>query len=411
MNLRSERITGYRRRRGLPPMESKTARESTRKTARRTITSPTIGSLFDIMHDNAGLSLFVPPLFWTDHHTRLLDCRFVQVPPMATQGPLSRPPPRSSQAFPLKSSLPTSLSGDDISAMYEALTVLMSPNQLQKSKNTSMKNLMSQLYPHKLTEPGEGGNLPMEFGNRRYFDAVGYQLVWDHKMPNYFPFGSTPPRKQLGGKSPILAYIVSPSNLDWQRRTRYFVTYLGPGGVLNIPVHRWNHLRYKQLRAKDPNENAYLVGCIIAMAQNKSQGSRIFGRGTRVNLISIEEETKSFIVYKTTVSAAFLAKFHDPAATPAGNSELVVEYTKVPTWPLMGLKERLSNALGVEFQDSFYLPPGRREQAGPMAGSPKRKRDPLSEMLNTSFSESIEPDVRRRMTGKAPRFEEEDDSP
>lgn len=292
----------------------------------------------------------------------------------------------------------------------------MSPDRYHSTKNLAMGNLMRQLYPDKLSEPIEGQNLHIEFGDRRYLNAIGYQLIWDRKMPNLFPLGPMATRivNEKGHhypRSPILAYM-SLSHLDQQKRVR-FGTPLGPRGTLNIPVHRYNGLRVRQILAEDPNEDAYMIGLIIAMAQLKSQGNRIFGQGMRVNLISISEEDRSFIVYKTLVPAAFLAKFHDPAAVPAGNSELVVEYTTVPAWPIEGLKDRLSDALVLEFQDNPYAASGNKglTRAGltPKTDSQKRKREAFSDVLNTSFSEDREPDVRRRLSGKAPRLEERRD--
>lgn len=301
--------------------------------------------------------------------------------------------------------------------MARSIDIVMSPDRYHSTKNLAMGNLMRQLYPDKLSGPIEAQQLHMEFGNRRYLNAVGYQLVWDRKFPNFFPFSSTGPQivNQQGGwypRSPILAYM-SLSNLDNLRRIR-FGTPLGPRGTLNIPVHRYNGLRVRQLLAKNPSEDAYFVGLIIAMAQLRSKGSKIFGQGIRVNVISIVEGDRSFIVYSALVPAAFLAKFHDPFSVPAGNSELVVEYTEVPAWPLQGLKERLSNALGAEFQDNFFAAPRNtgvsRIGLVPKPDSQKRKREVLSDVLNASFSETREPDVRRRMSGKAPRLEEKKDS-
>lgn len=298
--------------------------------------------------------------------------------------------------------------------MGRSLNMIMSQTHYHTTKNVAMASLMRQLYPNKLSQSLEGQNLDMEFGSRRYLNAVGYQLVWDRKMPDLFPYAprSTGIVKSRGGyypRSPILAYM-SLSHLDQQKRIR-FGTPLGPRGRLNIPVHRYNGLRVQQLLAEDPNEDPYFVGLIIAMAQMRSRGSRIFGQGIRVNVISMVEEDRSFIVYRAVVSAAFLAKFHDPFALPAGNSELVVEYTEVPAWPLEGLKERLSDALGPEFQDSYAASGSKglpKAALAPYTGSQKRKREVFSDVLNTSFSEAREPDVRRRLSGKAPRLEEED---
>ena len=47
-----------------------------RRPCRRRITRAEPGSLYDILHDHAGTSLYVVPICWTDQHTRLLGVRF-----------------------------------------------------------------------------------------------------------------------------------------------------------------------------------------------------------------------------------------------------------------------------------------------------------------------------------------------
>lgn len=51
--------------------------------------------------------------------------------------------------------------------------------------------------------------------------------------------------------------------------------------------------------------------------------------------------------------AAFLTMFHEPHKTPKGDSEVKIGYTHVPVWPVLGLKERLGQALGREVVGDF----------------------------------------------------------
>ncbi|GJC91094.1 hypothetical protein ColLi_13932 [Colletotrichum liriopes] len=55
---------------------------------RRRVFRPDEGSLYDLLYEHAGLSLFVRPICWTDLHLRLLDAKFIELPPCDTPVPL-----------------------------------------------------------------------------------------------------------------------------------------------------------------------------------------------------------------------------------------------------------------------------------------------------------------------------------
>jgi hypothetical protein len=102
-----------------------------------------------------------------------------------------------------------------------------------------------------------------------------------------------------------------------------------------------------------------------------------------------------------------------------------ISYTPVSFWPILGLKERLSQALGPEIAgDSIYDDPNHIGFWHPLLESQSRSpvyhpvslkrrraaREPLSQMLNSSFEEEppsspddrpvLSPAAKRRRTAR-----------
>ncbi|OBS15718.1 hypothetical protein FPOA_13501 [Fusarium poae] len=78
----------------------------------------------------------------------------------------------------------------------------------------------------------------------------------------------------------------------------------------------------------------------------------------KLRIITHDNETREFIVYTGNVTKSFLRKFHHPFRAPrddgdAASPGLRIEYTRVPIWPLVGLRERLGKALGHEIVGAF----------------------------------------------------------
>ncbi|KAF9770608.1 hypothetical protein IL306_011826, partial [Fusarium sp. DS 682] len=70
---------------------------------------------------------------------------------------------------------------------------------------------------------------------------------------------------------------------------------------------------------------------------------------------------------------------------------LRIEYTRVPIWPILGLRERLGKALGQEIVGSFNPDEIETWEKDPeKPGGEKRKRDVLSAVVNSSFEEDTE---------------------
>ena len=123
-----------------------------------------------------------------------------------------------------------------------------------------------------------------------------------------------------------------------------------------------------------------------------------------------EDEDEAFIAYTATIPAAFLSMFHEPHKTPVGDAQVHIEYTHVPIWPVLGLKERLGQVLGRDVVGNFDETNLETFDDGeltpiPEAVSPKRRREVFSEVLNVSFTEDHEPGRENGM-GKRRRLEE-----
>ncbi|KAI8411169.1 hypothetical protein FOFC_07763 [Fusarium oxysporum] len=78
----------------------------------------------------------------------------------------------------------------------------------------------------------------------------------------------------------------------------------------------------------------------------------------KLSILTHDTDTLEFIVYTGYVTKEFLENFHDPFKAPlndddAAVSGLKIEYTRVPIWPILGLRERLGKASGQEVVGSF----------------------------------------------------------
>jgi hypothetical protein len=76
-----------------------------------------------------------------------------------------------------------------------------------------------------------------------------------------------------------------------------------------------------------------------------------------MRILTHDTETSEFLVYTGHVTAKFLDRFFDPSGafyeedgTIAG---MKIEFTRVPIWPILGLRERLGKALGEDIVGSF----------------------------------------------------------
>ncbi|KAK3388661.1 hypothetical protein B0T20DRAFT_457251 [Sordaria brevicollis] len=354
---------------------------------------PDEGSIYDIMHDNQGKSLYVLPVCWTDLHASLLGASFTEGAPIVT--PVPEPiPGRWLDPSPLARQLTDQLH-----------TLVRSEASMTRifCKNMAMKNAMAIFFPDRLANPKMNAELDIYFGHRVFRKAVRIPCLW--KTPNASSFATIPtlpnnsfcvpenpndsfyapnspyePQKpeivQETPNMPILAYI-NKSQVAFIRQNLFRVVQT-PDNV-NAAVASLQALRSKHLIPADADQDPYLVAMMVSMAQarfypdvpcsqksdsqqsTRSSNGRPFLMGkpdfvdTKVTIIAHDEGMENsprFLVYTATVTADYMERWLYPLKVPQPSKKakkqisLDITMTPVPFWPILGLKERLARALG-----------------------------------------------------------------
>jgi hypothetical protein len=339
-----------------------------------------MGSLYDIMRDYSGTSLFVLPICWTDLHAELLGARFVELDPILSPVP-----------GPRHCGWNACGPSQTAASLSRELTTLLSAEITRPyCKTRAIKNIMSTLFPSVLSRPKSSAELDMFFGGRVYRKAVRLPVLWKYSDStcNSFDSASTRPAASFGklqassssltciasANQPMLAYV-DRTHLAAIRQNLFRICPGPPDGDrLNLPVLRLQRLRSKPLVPTNADHDAYYVSILLAMAQAhfyeeaakpSSQSSSRSGfsgksidmlpenfRDVKVQLLTHAENTADFVVYTAVVTATFLQRFARPSKapetkTPGGDDGGIrIELTHVPVWPVLGLKERLGKALG-----------------------------------------------------------------
>ncbi|KAL2022136.1 hypothetical protein VTK56DRAFT_5965 [Thermocarpiscus australiensis] len=424
---------------------------------RTRITRPEPGSLYDIMHDHAGTSLYVIPICWTDLHSRLLGAHFAERPAIV------KPVPNLATGRWLE---PSTMAQKLTAELHTLVQQETSPTQCFR-RNRAIKHVMSTLFPSTLSRPKSSAELNLYFGQRVFRKVVRVPCIWRSPSSADTSFDSAPTLPSTsftpvpkGGESvmeyapnkPILAYL-SKGALAAIRKNLYGAAR-GPGNTPNEPVARLQRLRSKMLIPANVDHDPYIVAVLLAMAQahfyhepssrqsSQSQSGSRCGRkpirmpppsfrDVKVQLITHDEGNDSspnFIVYTAVVTVTFLKRFMFPHKAPISEDGrdfgMEITYTPVSFWPVLGLKERLAKALGREIAgdpmdgdpdhiglwDSLLEPQPRPVYAAVTAKRKRADRTPLLEVLNSSFEEEppsspddlpvLSPSTKRRKTAR-----------
>ncbi|KAL9480877.1 hypothetical protein ACSS6W_005663 [Trichoderma asperelloides] len=350
-----------------------------RRAARRR--RPQKGSLRDILRENSGTSLFVRPIGWTDLHASLLGVRFCELPACDTPRPCNLPgsPPTQGHMRPS----PT------ITKLSDALTeILLLSSGIPKPTSTAVKTVLMTLWPTAFAKWQPLPDLNIYFGDKIYHDVVRVQALWNFPshpsalssqssvatIPARPVSSSSSPPVHCTANLPMLCYI-GKYQLASIRKCIFRVA-TGPDNNPNIPVQRLQQLRAKLLIPADADKDAHFVGIFLAMAQRhfytppirtsiresslglqKLNSRRPDFQDVKMRILTHDNETSEFLVYTGHVTAQFLDRFFDPSGayydedgTIAG---MKVEFTRVPIWPILGLRERLGKALGEDIVGSF----------------------------------------------------------
>ena len=137
------------------------------------ISRPSKGSIYDILHEHAGTSLFVRPVCWVDLHAKLLGARFHELPCCDTPQPTGIAGFSPSRGSARPSQTMTSLS--------DALTEILLPAALHPVlTSNAIKTILSTLWPASFDRPQLLPELHLFFGDRVYRDAVRTQVMWSY---------------------------------------------------------------------------------------------------------------------------------------------------------------------------------------------------------------------------------------
>ncbi|KAK1760229.1 hypothetical protein QBC47DRAFT_2493 [Echria macrotheca] len=405
---------------------------------------PEEGSIYHSLMIHANESLFVLPVMWTDRHTELLGVRFLERPPILTPVPANVP-----GRWIEPSDLARSITRE--------LHVLSRVEKKQPAsarllrKTNAIKHILNSFFPP-LPRPRANLDLDLFFGNKVYRHAVRAHCIWKtvNGVNSHYGAGLTKYPNLYWGDDhtvdyaphqPLLAYL-SRSQMKVVRE-HLFKVVRGPGGAPNEPVKRLLKLRSKMLMPDREEQDVYIAALLIAMAQNhfyrptsmpKEPGSQEGipppkvttvahpqFREIKVQVIMHEEGTSNwpnFIVYSTVFTKEFLERLRYPEKACGVTSGfeypegIEIDYTNVPFFPLLGLKERLAKALGrevggdphywdpekIEFWDELVeepqpvyravTPVHSRVAVNSSVSKRKRKvRPALSEVLNSSFED------------------------
>ncbi|KAI3392980.1 hypothetical protein diail_4929 [Diaporthe ilicicola] len=402
------------------------------------ITRPEPGSLYDILHENQGESLFIIPICWQDQHARLLGVKWDH------DATIRRPVPdfnsMSSKYPPRPTRVATDLSRD----LTTILAADPSPLQL-----TALKSVMSTLFPAALSRARSELNLEIRFGDQVLKRGVRVPLIWKQYDQNSrsFDSASTKLASSYGRIPGSSQQSFASQNTDWSRsssqqwsdqpvlafinrahlhqvRSNLYRVMPGPNNSVNVPVDNLQKLRCKRLIPQNLDQDSYLVAIMLAIAQwqcysqrsrnssrwssqNSSQTSQAGHeacipqpafRDVPVKIITQDHHTAEFVIYNAVVTAVFLKRFACPSKAPdladVQTDGLNINVTRVQIWPVLGLKERLAKALGPEIAgdlachdtaDTDIETWETEQERAFRLGNLKRKREALSQVFNHSF--------------------------
>ncbi|KAF4496712.1 hypothetical protein FAGAP_7136 [Fusarium agapanthi] len=390
-----------------------------RKRRPQRIYKPAKNSLYDIFHQHAGTSLFVRPIYWTDLHAQLLGVKWEELTPCDTPKPSTAPgmPPSQGHLSP----------SNTIISLSNALTQILLPGPLDPSLcSNAVKSVLNTLWPTPFNKPQYGPDLDLHFGGLIYHHAVPVQLMWN--CPSEEAKSSYSSSKSVSTQPAESFNISTQSSPNYSPTNLTMICYISkthsasvqkgpvcvPEGTWNEPAFRLQELRARMLVPSNSDHDAHFVGIFLGMAQKQfypppsSRHEDILVSRTsseqgippspnfhdmKLKMITHDIDTSEFIVYTGHITKEFLEKFHNPFKAPADDDDarvsgLKIEYTRVPIWPILGLRERLGKALGQEVVGTFNpddMETWEKDPEGP--SSAKRKRDNLTEVASSRIEE------------------------
>lgn len=404
-----------------PPSAPRARSHSHRR--RHRVYRPAKNSLYDLFYEHAGTSLFVRPICWTDLHAQILGARFQELPPCDTPQPVTLPgtPPSKGHMRPSQT----------IITLSDSLTQILLPDVVHPFVcSTAIKTVLMTLWPESFSKSQFLPELHLFFGGRVYRDSVRAQIMWnfppsEEVKSSYSSFRTVTTRPadsfshstqqstpQGPANLPMVCYL-GKSQLASIRRNLFRIAS-GPGRGWNEPVWRLQQLRAKMLIPSNLDHDAHFVGIFLAMAQKHFYVPPVIStrrdspmsteekippcpnfHDVTLRILTHDTDTSEFLVYTGYVTAKFLERFHDPFKAPTDaegqTPGIRIEYTRVPIWPILGLRERLGKALGHDVVGQFDPEEIETWEVDlDKHDLHKRKREPLTEVINNSFSSDSE---------------------
>ncbi|KAK2593512.1 hypothetical protein QQS21_008778 [Conoideocrella luteorostrata] len=245
-----------------------------------------------------------------------------------------------------------------ITTLSDSPTEILNPDVVHRIPGDNpVKTVLSTLWPVAFSRSYLMPKLHLFFGDRVYRDGVTAQVMSTYSEDDDMRSSQIP-----RSTTALLADSYKSSTLT--QRPIIQQTYL-------CPVFRLRQLHPKALSPANSDHDAYFVAILIAMAQHHFYRAPepSFCRDSRwssehppfkditLRILTHDDAPGEFIVYTGHVSASFLDRFHDPSKTPMNDDNkapgIKIEYTRIPIWPILGLRERLGIAVGKEIVGEF----------------------------------------------------------
>ncbi|OAA41280.1 hypothetical protein NOR_05358 [Metarhizium rileyi] len=411
------------------------------------MTRPGRNSLYDIVRRNPNIKLFVRPILWTDLHSKLLGAQFHELPPCNFPLPQNIPgsPPSKGHLHPSRA----------IRTLSSALThIVESTGEDAFESANAITTVLSTLWPAAFCQPRILSPMPFFIGDRAYYDPVCTDVTWhypDKNVPSletspesscmsittqpadsYDLFSSSASAPHDPAGLPMMCYVGK--NQLAVRRKSLFRISPRLADYPNESLQRLMQLQLKTILPANSDHDAHLVAIFLAMAQphfyRLSLSSMLnfpsIRRGMlrrpgfeeiKLRILTHDSETGEFIVYTGHITSKFLERFYDPFTAPSseegedGVQGIKIDYSRVPIWPILGLRERLGLGLGEEIVGPFdpsEMETWEHDPEDPELTGAKRKREFSSDVLNGglfdgSFGKETDNDEKRPLKKQSSR--------
>ena len=272
---------------------------------------------------------------WTDPHAQLLGPRWEELLPCDTPRPPERPRSRGHFEWPKMAA-----------TLCNQLDTILDSKTEPYLVSDTVKEFLKTLWPTAFTKLHHSQNLNLHFWDRVYRNTVGAQLIWtshndqenssscsSSRTASPEPAGSFGVSAQSSSEKshyscPMIAYI-SKKQLE-SVCNRPFSVKIAPRGAQNGPVTRPQALYARKLLPSNSDQDAYLVGIFLGMAQKQfyppppktqTRGTKKHGlrmapeqgippcpdfHDLKLRIITHDTEKKEFIIYTGNVTKGFL---------------------------------------------------------------------------------------------------------